>query len=96
MLSNVCIMWLNARLGGNPVCIQDTSSVIAQLCESNGTHSDGESSNRAATCNPNSCAPPYFEYIPDSDCFCVAPFEVVFKSVFSFSFCSSHRGSFSD
>ncbi|XP_057821766.2 probable LRR receptor-like serine/threonine-protein kinase At1g06840 isoform X2 [Cryptomeria japonica] len=70
---------ITMRLEGNPVCRQDNSSAIARLCGNNGTISDGESSNRVATCKINSCAPPDFEYIPDSDCFCVAPFEVGYR-----------------
>ncbi|KAH9311371.1 hypothetical protein KI387_026406, partial [Taxus chinensis] len=70
-------MWL----GGNPVCNQDNQRVIAELCGTQNRIEDsgGSNNNSIISCDLNSCPPPDYEYIPDSKCFCVAPFEVGFR-----------------
>jgi len=72
---------ITLRLQGNPVCNQTNIDVISKRCSTeNGSEATGGSSNnRNTTCNVNSCPPPYYEYVPDTDCVCAAPIEVGYR-----------------
>lgn len=68
-------------LHGNPVCNQTNIIDISKLCSTeNGSEDTGGISNNSnAICNVNSCAPPYYVYVPDTECFCAAPIEVGYR-----------------
>ncbi|KAH9311369.1 hypothetical protein KI387_026404, partial [Taxus chinensis] len=72
---------ITIRLGGNPVCSQNNQRLIAEWCGTQNETEDtsGRTNNSVSTCPQNACPPPYYEYIQDTDCFCVAPFEVGYR-----------------
>lgn len=73
---------ITLRLDGNPLCtLQENTVVISKLCntENDSADTSGSSNNSVTTCNINSCPPPDYEYVPNTDCFCAAPIEVGYR-----------------
>jgi len=72
---------ITLRLDGNPVCSQVTIPGISKLCstENGSEDTSGCSNNSNLACNPSSCVPHHYEYIPNSGCFCAAPMEVGYR-----------------